>query len=100
MRTGYYGRWIGQYPETEQTVDIEQHGAQLLAVKVTGNDYMPAGVATFAVDLDTMDAIGFTGNRETGEMQSVPGRITVIDRDRFRFQWRGHGGVIFRREGI
>ncbi len=99
--TGFYGEWIGAYlGHFEETVSIEQTGCLLIARKVTGDDYVPAGEITWRLDLHTMKGEGQIAEKEFVNPRFVPGRLEIINHGIIRFIWEGHCQVDFRRDGI
>lgn len=87
LTTVSHGRWVGDYPSGPEVVEIQQIGPILQAVKVFGNEYVPAGAVTWRVFLGNMTGEGRIGDRETRVMRFVPGFITIVNRDRIRFTW-------------
>jgi hypothetical protein len=86
-RTGCYGRWSGTHRGLNFDVCIEQHGNILMGIKATGNDYLPAGSVSWFVDLNTMEAKGVLGDRETGQVRAADARIKVLNRFQIEVIW-------------
>lgn len=98
------GDWRGHYSgHFEQTIRIYRKGDILIAEKVTGDDYVPAGEITWQARISTFDgknAIG-QGQISEGEFQNphfVSGRLTLLDPDRISFCWEQAGEVEFRKD--
>ncbi len=99
QRTGFYGRWLGNYPTGQQVIEIEQRAFMLLAWKVTGDPFVRPGEVTWVVFLDDMQAYGIVALKGSKDLSAVRGRITGIDRSRIVFHWEGLESVMFRRLG-
>lgn len=103
-----YGTWIGLYRGLEDLVQTIQHNATLVAIKTNGSDWVPAGTMTWIVNLRTMECRGVVGNIKTGDLTTVPAKLTVIDRDRIKVEWDFSGldepdtenTVTYTRQGI
>ena len=49
------GEWIGHYPgHFDEVIRIVQNEDELEAVKITGDDFVPAGAITWRANLSTM----------------------------------------------
>ena len=49
------GEWIGHYPgHFDEVIRVTQRGDMVEAVKITGDDYVPAGATTWRANLTTL----------------------------------------------
>jgi hypothetical protein len=72
------GEWIGRYTgHYDEVVRVSQRGNQAEAVKVTGDDHVPAGEVTWRVDLTTMRGEGQIADREFRNPRFIPGRLVI-----------------------
>lgn len=93
------GEWIGHYPgHFDEVVKIVQEEDEIEAIKVTGDDYVPAGATTWRASLRTMTGEGQIAEREFVNPRFVPGILTVINPERIVFKWENCGEVEFRRD--
>lgn len=93
------GEWIGHYPgHFDEVVRIVQDGDWVEAVKITGDDYVPAGAVTWRANLRTMMGEGQVSEKEFRNPRFVPGRLSVINSERIVFEWENCGEVEFRRD--
>ncbi len=93
------GEWIGYYPgHFDEVVRIEQTGEQVTAIKITGDEFVPAGAVTWEADLRTMEGKGQVAEREFLNPRFVPGKLTVVNPERIVFTWDSCGEVEFRRD--
>lgn len=93
------GEWIGYYPgHFDEVVRIEQRGDELRAVKVTGDDYVPAGEITWRANLRTMEGEGQIAAKEFKNPCFVPGRLRIVNHERIIFEWNNCGEVEFRKD--
>lgn len=93
------GEWIGHYSgHFEQVIQINQDGPIIEAIKVTGDEFVPAGEVTWRVDLEKRLAQGRIAQSEFREPKFVDGRFRVIDQNRIEFDWLTHGKVEYRRD--
>ncbi|MDX1952791.1 MAG: Cyclin D1-binding domain-containing protein [Verrucomicrobiota bacterium] len=95
----FSGEWLGFYAgHFDEVVRITQCGDQLEAVKVTGDDYVPANEITFRANLKTGAGEGQVAEKEFRNPRFVPGELKVINPDKLVFVWRDCGEVEFRRD--
>lgn len=93
------GEWIGFYPgHFDEVIRIEQTGDEVTAVKVTGDEYVPADAVTWTANLRTMEGEGQVAEKEFRNPRFVPGRLTVVNPERIVFTWDNCGEVEFRRD--
>ena len=99
IETDFAGEWIGYYPgHFDEVVRISQQGDILEAVKVTGDDYVPAGVVTWRANLRTMQGEGQIAEREFRNPRFITGRLIIVNPDRIIFRWHKCGEVEYRRD--
>lgn len=93
------GEWIGHYTgHFDEVVRVTQFGDHVEAVKVTGDDHVPAGEMTWWANLRTGRGQGRVAEQEFRNPRLVPGRIVVVDGDHLTFHWAGIGSVEYRRD--
>lgn len=94
------GNWIGHYKgHSDEVIRIEQDGPLLKAIKIIGDENVPAGEITWRADLRTLEGEGQVAERNFRNAQFVPGRLIVESPDRIQFVWCQFGSVTYRREG-
>ena len=93
------GEWLGFYTgHFDEVVRIVQSGEYVEAIKVTGDEYVPAEEVTFRANLRTGRGEGQIAEREYRNPLFAPGTLTLVDEDRFVFRWENCGEVEFRRD--
>lgn len=93
------GEWLGFYTgHFDEVVRIIQSGDYVEAVKVTGDDYVPADEVTWRASLQSGRGEGQIAEREFRNPRFVPGRLRIESADRIVFTWEGCGEVEFRRD--
>lgn len=93
------GEWIGRYPgHFDETVLITQSGRTVEAVKITGDEHVPAGEVTWRADLLTLRGEGQVAEGEYRRPRFVPGRLEIVNADLLVFHWESIGSVEFRRD--
>ena len=93
------GEWIGRYPgHFDETVLITQEGTRLEAVKITGDEHVPAGEITWRADLTTLIGEGQVAEHEFHHPRFVPGHLEVLGADLIIFHWENVGAVEYRRD--
>ena len=93
------GEWIGNYPgHFDEVIRIDQAEDTIEAVKITGDDYVPAGAVTWRASLRTMTGEGQIAEKEFVNPRFVPGRLTVVNEERIIFRWQNCGEVEFRKD--
>jgi hypothetical protein len=92
--------WLGMYTSHfEHVVKIVQDGNVIVARKITGDMFIPAGELTWVVDISTLEGFGIVAESEFRNPHPIPGKLEIIDRDHIRFHWIGIGSAEFRRDG-
>lgn len=93
------GEWIGHYPgHFDEVIRITQDGDQAVAVKITGDDHVPAGAITWRANVQTGNGEGQVAEKEFRNPRFIPGTLTVLTAERIRFQWDKSGSVEYRRD--
>jgi len=93
------GEWIGYYPgHFEQVIRIEVVGDYIVASKVTGDDYVPAGEITWRVNIHTGCTEGQIAEREFVNPRFVPGKLFFHSREHIIFSWEKCSSVEYRRD--
>ena len=93
------GEWIGHYRgHFDQVVKIVQLGDDIEAVKVTGDDHVPAGEVTFRANLKSLAGEGQVAEKEFRNPCFVPGKLVILGRERIAFSWENCGTVEFRKD--
>lgn len=93
------GEWLGYYTgHFDEVIRIRQTGERAEAVKVTGDEFVPANEITWRANVRTGRGEGQIAEREFRNARFVPGRLRVLSRDRIVFTWQGCGEVEFRRD--
>lgn len=93
------GEWVGYYTgHYDEFVRIVQKGDVVEAIKITGDDFVPADEITWRANVNTGYGEGQVAEREFRNPRFVPGRLKVLDQDRIVFSWMNCGEVEFRRD--
>jgi hypothetical protein len=93
------GEWIGHYPgHFDEVIRIEQRGDTVEAIKITGDEYVPAGAITWRADLRTMEGEGQIAEMDFRHPRFVPGHLTIVNPERIVFRWDNCGEVEFRKD--
>jgi hypothetical protein len=93
------GEWVGYYTgHFDEVVKITQAGDQIEAMKITGDDYVPAGAVTWRANLVTGSGEGQVAEKEFRNPRFIPGKLTVLNPERIVFEWFGCGQVEYRRD--
>ena len=93
------GEWIGRYPgHFDETVRISRQGTRLEALKITGDEHVPAGEITWHADLRSLRGEGQVAGREFRHPRYVPGHLEIINADLIIFHWESIGSVEYRRD--
>ncbi|EEF60024.1 Cyclin D1-binding domain-containing protein [Pedosphaera parvula] len=93
------GEWIGFYPgHFDEVIHITQMGDAVEAVKITGDDYVPAGTVTWRADLKTLIGEGQIAEHGFRNPRFIPGKLTLLNSERIIFCWENAGEVEFRRD--
>ena len=97
--TCFAGEWIGHYPgHFDEVIRIDQRGEELKAVKVTGDDYVPAGAVTWRANLRTLQGEGQIAERDFQRPRFIPGKLVILSAERIIFRWKDCGEVEYRRD--
>lgn len=98
-RISLAGEWIGHYPgHFDEVIRIDQKGDEIEAVKITGDDYVPAGATTWKASLSTLQGEGQIAEEEFNHPRFIPGRLIIVNHERIIFRWENCGEVEFRRD--
>lgn len=93
------GEWIGHYPgHFDEVIRITQKGDDIEAVKITGDDFVPAGAVTWRANTRTGTGEGQIAEREFRNPRFIPGRLTVLNAERIVFRWDQCGSVEYRKD--
>ena len=93
------GEWVGHYTgHFDEVVKIIQQGDTVEAVKITGDDFVPADEITWRANVATGYGEGQIAEREFRNPRFVPGKLKVLNPDRIIFSWANCGEVEFRRD--
>ncbi|MCI0745549.1 MAG: Cyclin D1-binding domain-containing protein [Verrucomicrobia subdivision 3 bacterium] len=93
------GEWIGHYPgHFDEVIRIMQENDHVLAVKLTGDEHVPAGNVTWWADLRTGEGEGQIADWEYRNPRFVPGSLTIKSEERIVFCWSNLGEVEYRRD--
>jgi len=93
------GEWIGHYPgHFDEVIRIMQQRDHALAVKLTGDEFVPAGNVTWWANLQTGDGEGQVAEQEYRNPRFVAGKLTIVSADRIVFRWSNLGEVEYRRD--
>lgn len=93
------GEWIGFYPgHYDECVRITQRGNDLEAIKITGDDYVPAGAITWRANLRTGRGVGQVSEQGFRNPRFIPGSLQVLNQERIIFAWENYGEVEFRKD--
>ena len=93
------GEWIGHYPgHYDEVIRINQDGPDVEAVKITGDEYVPAGEITWRANLRTLDGEGQIAAQEFQYPRFVPGKLEIVNQERIVFHWENCGTVEFRKD--
>jgi hypothetical protein len=93
------GEWIGFYPgHFDEVVRIRQRGDRVECIKITGDDYVPAGAVTWRASLLTMRGEGQVAEHGFRNPRFVAGQLKVLGLERIVFQWENCGEVEFRKD--
>jgi hypothetical protein len=97
--TDLNGEWIGHYPgHYDEVIRIMQERDHALAVKLTGDEYVPAGNVTWWANVQTGEGEGQIAEQEFRNPRFVRGQLTVINPQRIVFRWDNMGEVEYRKD--
>jgi hypothetical protein len=93
------GEWLGYYTgHFDEVVRIQQKGDYVEAVKITGDEYVPAEEITWRANVRSGRGEGQIAEREFRNPRFVAGCLRIESSDRIVFTWEGCGEVEFRRD--
>ena len=93
------GEWIGHYPgHFDEVIRIVQNADEVEAVKITGDDFVPAGAITWRANLRTMRGEGQIAELEYQNPRFIPGKLVIVNPERIVFRWEHCGEVEFRKD--
>lgn len=93
------GEWIGRYRgHFDEVIRITQHCSLVEAIKVTGDENVPAGEITWRADLQTGQGAGQIAEAEFRNPRFVPGHLIVRSTRIIEFFWNEIGSVEYRRD--
>ena len=93
------GEWIGHYPgHFDEVIRIVQDEETVQAIKITGDEYVPAGAVTWRASLRTMEGEGQIAEKEFVNARFVPGKLEILNPERIVFHWQNCGEVEYRRD--
>ncbi|PTY06714.1 hypothetical protein DB346_00135 [Verrucomicrobia bacterium LW23] len=93
------GEWIGHYKgHFDEVIRIQQDGDKVVAIKITGDDYVPADEITWKACLTTGEGEGQIAEEEFRNPRFVPGQLKVLSAERIVFTWAEYGAVEYRRD--
>src|SRR2546422_7961138 len=81
------GEWIGYYAgHFDEVIQITQTGDELEAVKITGDDHVPAGAGTWRANLKTGQGEGQIAEKEIRNPRVVPRQLIIVDAEPIIFR--------------
>ncbi len=95
------GTWTGFYACAgcgSQAIQISQSGNDIVATKITGDSYVPAGEVTWTANVATNVGEGVIADLGYSNRRLVPGTLSVIDEKTIRFTWDGFSTITFYRD--
>lgn len=93
------GEWIGYYPSHfDEVIQIRQTEHTIEAIKVTGDDYVPAGAVTWRADLRTGQGEGQVAEHGYRNPLFIPGKLQIVSDERIVFTWENVGSVEYRKD--
>ena len=93
------GEWIGHYPgHFDEVIRVMHDKEHALAVKLTGDEYVPAGNVTWWANVETGDGQGQIAEQEYRNPRFVPGKLTIVSSEKIVFRWENLGQVEYRRD--
>ncbi len=99
LQVSLQGEWIGYYPSHfDEVVRISQDEDRVEAVKITGDEYVPAGALTWWADLRTGEGEGQVAEHGYRNALFIPGKLTIVNPERIVFTWENVGSVEYRKD--
>ena len=93
------GEWIGHYRgHFDEVIRISHVGDEVEAIKITGDDFVPAGEITWRANLLTGEGEGQIAESEFRNPRFIPGMLTILSDERIQFTWTDLGSVEYRKD--
>ncbi|MGV3774720.1 MAG: Cyclin D1-binding domain-containing protein [Verrucomicrobiales bacterium] len=93
------GEWVGHYTgHYDEVVRIVQQGTIAEAIKITGDEYVPADEITWRANVITGEGEGQIAEQEFRNPRFVPGKLKIVNSEKIVFEWAHCGEVEFRRD--
>ena len=93
------GEWVGYYPgHFDEFIRIHQTGDEVEAIKITGDENVPAGAVTWRANVKTGAGEGQIAEQEYRNARFISGKLTILSTERITFAWEKSGQVEYRRD--
>ena len=94
------GEWLGYYTgHFDEVIKIVQDGEHVEAVKITGDEYVPADEVTWKANIRTGVGEGQIAEYGFRNPRFIPGRLTIVTPEKIVFTWLNCGEVEYRKDG-